>query len=105
MGGKCVSTFTHHTDKVQSVRWHTKEESLLLTGGYDKTLQLLDVRQNTPSFVLNLSADAEATQWHDTDDNKLFASAEDVTVRCFDIRKLVTNPDSEASKKAKKAAK
>ena len=33
-----------HTDKVQITRWNSKNESVLLTGAYDGTMRVLDVR-------------------------------------------------------------
>jgi len=34
-----------HTDKVQAVRWNKLNESILLSGGYDGRLNIVDVRQ------------------------------------------------------------
>lgn len=41
----CVQTLTHHTDKVQTLKWHPIEEPILLTAAYDKTLAVIDVRE------------------------------------------------------------
>ena len=34
-----------HKDKVQTVRWNNLNESVLLTGGYDKLINVVDVRE------------------------------------------------------------
>lgn len=39
---QCVHTLTHHTDKVQSVRWHPTNHTMMLTGSFDKTAAVLD---------------------------------------------------------------
>jgi len=43
--GACKATFTNlHKNKVQVVRWNNCNEQLLLTGGYDRVLNVVDVR-------------------------------------------------------------
>jgi len=41
---RCVATYTHHTDKVQVVRWNQANEQLFVSGAYDSKLILQDVR-------------------------------------------------------------
>lgn len=42
----CKMSFSKlHTDKVQSVRWNLKNEAILLSGGYDKRVNVVDVRK------------------------------------------------------------
>lgn len=41
----CKATFTNlHKNKVQVVRWNKQNEQILLTGGYDRVLNVVDVR-------------------------------------------------------------
>ena len=43
--GVCKMTYADiHCDKVQVVRWNRINEQVLLTGGYDGTLNVVDVR-------------------------------------------------------------
>lgn len=43
--GVCKMTYTDaHSDKVQVVRWNRKNEQILLTGGYDGNVNVIDVR-------------------------------------------------------------
>lgn len=46
-----------HSDKVQITRWNAKNESVLLTGGYDGILSVIDVRTsgNQPKTSLEKS--------------------------------------------------
>lgn len=42
----CKATFSNlHKNKVQVVRWNQVNESLLISGGYDRVINVLDVRQ------------------------------------------------------------
>jgi periodic tryptophan protein 1 len=68
--GRCVQTFNHHSNKVQCVKWHRTEETILLTAAYDKSVCLLDVRTNLPAARMNLSADAENAIW--SEENELY---------------------------------
>lgn len=93
--GKCASSFTHHKSKVQCVRWHAEEPSLLLTAGYDKKVCFLDVREGDKRPVtLALDADAEQALWHDSDPNLCFVSTEKGSVFCYDVRKVIGGGDA-----------
>jgi len=42
----CKGNFTNlHKNKVQLVRWNLHNEQLLLTGGYDRVVNVVDVRE------------------------------------------------------------
>jgi periodic tryptophan protein 1 len=42
----CKANITNlHKNKVQLVRWSPKNEQLLLTGGYDRVVNIADVRE------------------------------------------------------------
>jgi len=95
---KCVTTLDHHKSKVQCVKWHATEPSILLTAGYDKKLSILDVRRAAKdASLLSLDADAEQASWSDVDPNLCFVSAEDGTVRCYDARKVIGGTGKEAT--------
>ena len=43
--GVCKMTYREaHTNKVQTVRWNRVNEQVLLTGGYDGIINVMDVR-------------------------------------------------------------
>jgi len=46
----CVQTLPHHKDKVQAVRWHPSEPTVLLSGGFDKVTPLCELSTVCPCF-------------------------------------------------------
>ena len=38
---QCTATYTHHTDKVQSIQWNPAEPSVLLTGKIEMLMWFL----------------------------------------------------------------
>jgi len=52
--GSCVVTYKHHADKVQSVKWHPTEESVLFSGSFDKKIHVFDPKQNQDSVIIFL---------------------------------------------------
>merc|ERR1719476_1173386 len=58
-----VHTYKQHGDKVQVVKWHPKEQAMLLTAGFDRKLGLVDVRKLEQATMLNLRGDAESAMW------------------------------------------
>ena len=65
----CKATYSDiHSDKVQAVRWNKVNEQVLLTGGYDGKVNVLDVRApaGTLSTQLdkNIFKDIESANWH-----------------------------------------
>ena len=52
----CKATYNDaHSDKVQVVRWNRINEQVLLTGGYDGRLNVLDVRAPTANLATKLA--------------------------------------------------
>ena len=43
-----------HSDKVQVVRWNRINEQVLLTGGYDGRVNVMDVRSSANNLVTSL---------------------------------------------------
>eukprot|EP00798_Chlamydomonas_sp_ICE-L_P001118 gene1118-3950_t len=84
----CEHTLTHHKGKVQAVAWNPVESPVLLTGSFDKTACLVDVRTPTGDPVSwKVSADVEALIWHPHEPTCFLVSSEDGLVACFDARK------------------
>jgi periodic tryptophan protein 1 len=90
--GKTVLTLRHHRSKVQSVRWHPIEPSMLASAGYDRRVCVVDVRtpQDVRSFTL--PEDPEVMLWHPHMPTHLLVSTENGRVICFDASK----PDDQA---------
>jgi len=86
----CASTFTHHNDKVQSLAWHPTEGTLLATGGFDRTVALVDARSSDSVKKVKLPADCEALSWDPYNSQCLTAASEDGTLQCWDVRKFDT---------------
>ncbi|CEM39400.1 unnamed protein product [Vitrella brassicaformis CCMP3155] len=108
----CVHTYTHHTDKVQCVRWHPIEQPVLLSAAYDKSVAVLDVRVDQSGTKggqgivrAPLSADSECAVWDRHHPTVCMVSTEDGFVTAYDIRQLKSDPiATQTTKKGRKAA-
>jgi periodic tryptophan protein 1 len=84
----CSTTLSHHSDKVQSVQWHSTEAAVLASAGYDQHLAVLDVRSPAAAAVFALGSDPECLLWDPHDGSKLLVGTEDGAVACWDVRKV-----------------
>jgi periodic tryptophan protein 1 len=81
-----------HKNKVQLVRWNLKNEQLLLTGGYDRVVNVVDVRERplgTASQKYRLKKevkDLETGSWHPFSEHNFVLTTESGTVLGYDIR-------------------
>ncbi len=89
---KCLHTMTHHSSKVQSVKWHPVEEGVMATAGFDHKLCLQDVRDSKVSLSRDMKADVESLVWNPHDTHLLSVSAEDGTVETHDVRCFNSTP-------------
>lgn len=86
---KGLESFSHHTDKVQCVKWHPAEHAIMMTAAFDRKLAVLDVRQGAKSAIMTqLTADAECAIWSVQNPMQCFVSSEDGHVKCVDIRNV-----------------
>ena len=94
-----------HTNKVQSVRWNRVNEQVLLTGGYDGVVNVMDVRTTANNLSTNLPnnvyKDIESAQWHPSSEFNFIVTTESGHMVGFDTRRL-DNPvfNVQAHKKA-----
>jgi len=97
---KAVNSVSVHTDKVQCVKWNKREDNVLLTGSFDKTIKLFDPRspENPPS--LSLSSDIESLDWSSVNKNLFLSSYENGKIDLWDMRKFDTIASFQAHKKA-----
>jgi periodic tryptophan protein 1 len=86
----CATSLKHHTDKVQSVRWHPIEAGILLTAAYDKKVVLTDQRSGNASSAatLTLESDPECTSWSRHSPTVVMVSDEKGNVAAHDMRKM-----------------
>ncbi|KAH3682085.1 hypothetical protein WICPIJ_006954 [Wickerhamomyces pijperi] len=79
----------HQGKNVSSSQWHTSDASVLLTGGYDSTIAVSDVRiseldQLSRRYKLNYSQDIESVQW--ISETSFIAGTDQGNVYCYDVR-------------------
>jgi len=86
----CVHTYTHHSNKVQNVKWHPTEQAVLLSASFDRRLALLDVRQPGQACTVELPAEAESAIWSRHNPFECFASVDNGGVVCYDVRKVAS---------------
>lgn len=89
---QCKATLSNlHTDKVQVVRWHPCNDNTLLTVGFDKRINTVDVR-DANSFARGTlpkqAGDVESATWHPTMEHNIVVSTESGQVFGFDARKM-----------------
>eukprot|EP00743_Colponemidia_sp_Colp-15_P003552 GILK01003833.1.p1 GENE.GILK01003833.1~~GILK01003833.1.p1 ORF type:complete len:507 (-),score=111.28 GILK01003833.1:211-1677(-) len=85
---KCMYTYSHHSNKVQSVKWNPVEATVFLSGGYDRTVFVVDARSPNAAVHTNVSADIESVIWNPHNPFLFVASTEDGLVTCHDVRMM-----------------
>lgn len=92
--GVSVSTLTHHTDKVQSVKWHPVEAGILMSAGYDKAIRVSDQRMSSSksSAVVQLACDPECTIWSRHSPSLILVSDEKGFISAHDLRNVDAGP-------------
>jgi periodic tryptophan protein 1 len=84
--GVCAASFTHHTDKVQSVQWNPREPTVLCTGSYDRTAAVLDARAPAQVSRWHLGTDVEAMAWNPFRPEYFMVGLDNGMVVCCDAR-------------------
>ncbi|KAJ2701781.1 rRNA-processing protein [Coemansia sp. IMI 203386] len=84
----CAQSYTHHTSKVQAVKWHPTEASVLLTGGYDHKVAAFDSRAPGAVSWWSVGADVESVMWDVHSPSHFFVATEDGVVRYYDVRNV-----------------
>lgn len=91
--GTCVRSFNHiHSNKtVSSSKWHPTEDSILLTGGYDGTCAITDVRISdektmTKNYkISNGLEDIETVAWG-LNPEIFYCGTDNGNIYCYDVR-------------------
>ncbi|ODV81724.1 periodic tryptophan protein 1 [Suhomyces tanzawaensis NRRL Y-17324] len=82
----------HNNKTVSSSHWHSSEPSILLTGGYDGTAAVTDVRisdesQMTRNFKVGQGEEVENVRWgHPSVPEIFYAGTDNGNIYCFDVR-------------------
>ena len=61
--GKNIRTIKEHQDKIQIVRWNRCEDNVLLSGSFDKTIKLFDMRSEAEGMSIKVKNDIESADW------------------------------------------
>lgn len=89
---KCAKSYTHHTDKVCSLDWHPTESTVLLSGSYDRTVVVADMRAPDTKARWGVDADVEAVRWDPHDPNFFYVTTDAGMVYRFDVRNVPATP-------------
>jgi periodic tryptophan protein 1 len=89
---KCVQSYTHHSDKVQSVAWHPTEATVFITGSYDKTVCVLDARSPGQVTRWQLDSDVESIRWDPHSPSHFYVALESGFVHYYDVRNGGSKP-------------
>ncbi|KAF5206782.1 Periodic tryptophan protein 1-like protein, partial [Thalictrum thalictroides] len=85
----------HHTDKVQAVAWNRHVPDVLLSGSFDHSVVLMDMRYPSHTGIKSaVTADVESLAWDPHDQYSFVVSLEDGTVQGFDVRGAASDPAS-----------
>ena len=63
-----------HKDKVQAVQWNQAEQTVLLTGSYDRTVRIFDSRAPDAGVGAVVGADVEALRWDPWETQSFYVS-------------------------------
>lgn len=89
---KCAKSYTHHTDKVCSLDWHPTESTILLSGSYDRTVVVADMRAPDAKARWGVDADVETVRWDPHDPNFFYVTTDAGMVYRFDVRNVPKTP-------------
>lgn len=86
----CSFNNIHHNKTVSSSQWHPQEASILLTGGYDSTAALTDVRisagDSSKHYSVVAGEEVENVRWDASKPELFYVGTDNGNVYSFDIR-------------------
>ncbi|EMR11703.1 hypothetical protein PNEG_00137 [Pneumocystis murina B123] len=89
----CTDSYVHYLDKVSYIEWHPSEATLLLSGSFDHTSMIYDVRSSKDAFKWNIKSDIESTRWDLHDFHYFYVSTSSGMVYLFDVRNPPSNSE------------
>ncbi|KAG5513505.1 hypothetical protein PMAC_000937 [Pneumocystis sp. 'macacae'] len=88
----CTNSYVYHSDKVSYVEWHPLETTLLLSGGFDHTCRIYDLRSSASNiYKWNLECDIESVRWDLHDSFHFYVCTDSGVVYLFDTRNPPNN--------------
>lgn len=91
----CAQSYSRHTDKVSALDWHPTQSTVLLSGSYDGTAVVADMRAPDATAATRwavgaggVEVDIEAIRWdmHSSDGSCFFAATDGGQVCYYDAR-------------------
>nr|CAD1831043.1 unnamed protein product [Ananas comosus var. bracteatus] len=93
--GKCTDTLSHHDGKVQAVEWNLCSPEVLLSGSFDQSVVMVDIRSSEHSCIKwSVRAVVEKLAWDPYNEQSFVVSLENGMVQCFDRRAASSNQTS-----------
>eukprot|EP00792_Barthelona_sp_PAP020_P009179 TRINITY_DN3276_c2_g4_i1.p1 TRINITY_DN3276_c2_g4~~TRINITY_DN3276_c2_g4_i1.p1 ORF type:complete len:450 (-),score=142.04 TRINITY_DN3276_c2_g4_i1:1542-2891(-) len=85
---ECLSTFTHHNEKVPCIRFHPSKALKMASASDGGSIYYFDANQETDNILHSYSVgvDPECMIWNSNNPNDLILSLFDGRICCFDIR-------------------
>jgi len=85
-----INTFRNSTDGFLRVKFNPVENNILLATGYDRSINIYDLRTNNPLKCVSLKNKSSAACWNPQEPFNFTVGNEDSNCYSFDMRKLET---------------
>ena len=85
-----IHTFNNSTDGFIRVKFNPVENNILLATGYDRSINIYDLRTNNPLKFVSLKNKSSAACWNPQEPFNFTVGNEDSNCYSFDMRKLET---------------
>jgi WD repeat and SOF domain-containing protein 1 len=85
-----IHTFNNSTDGFIRVKFNPVENHILLATGYDRSINIYDLRTNNPLKYVSLNNKSSAACWNPQEPFNFTVGNEDSNCYTFDMRKLET---------------
>ena len=83
---QAVYSYQHHDNKVCQVEWHSRQSTILASGGYDQQLVGLDSRAPLELKKFKMESDIESIRWDPFNDDLLYCGTESGMIHLIDMR-------------------
>lgn len=90
---KCAKSYSNHTDKVCSIAWNPNQSTYLLSGSYDRTAVVADMRvPDHEGLRWGVESDVETVAWDPHDSFCFYITTENGVIHYNDIRAAPSTP-------------
>lgn len=83
-----IINYKEHSDKVQTVKFNKCEDNVLLSGSYDHTIRIFDIRSEKSQFKININSDIEAIEFSPLNKYRFMISYETGLIEEYDFNNL-----------------